>query len=241
MDICRAHNANQENAEVSMNADGSWVCVWQDWGASGLLARGYRSSGAELFSFSNMGQTVNTETNGTSRYQNLSFNADGTFVTVWEDDSDGNSYTDIVARGIRIYDLIVMSNGGGSVNADAPNGPSGSKINISAQPDSGWIFSHWSDGAEDQTAEETYVFLDGLRIVTASFEQIVECGDISGNGIINVQDVVYLINYLYKGGPAPVSERAVDVNNSGSIDILDAVYMINYLYKSGAEPNCPDN
>ncbi|HNX50316.1 MAG TPA: hypothetical protein PKL08_09135 [Thermoanaerobaculaceae bacterium] len=29
-------------------------------------------------------------------------------------------------------------------------------------------------------------------------------GDLNGNGAIDVQDVFYLINFLFAGGPAPV-------------------------------------
>nr|MBN2276904.1 M6 family metalloprotease domain-containing protein [candidate division Zixibacteria bacterium] len=65
------------------------------------------------------------------------------------------------------------------------------------------------------------------------------CGDADGSGAVNILDVTFLINYLYKGGPAPDPEEAADVNHSLSINILDATYLINYLYKSGPAPNCP--
>ena len=65
------------------------------------------------------------------------------------------------------------------------------------------------------------------------------CGDIDGNESINLLDVVYLINYLYKGGPPPAILNLADVNNSGSVNLLDATYLINYLYKGGPPPNCP--
>ena len=66
------------------------------------------------------------------------------------------------------------------------------------------------------------------------------CGDVNGSGGINILDVTYLINYLYKGGPAPEFPEAADVNMSGSINILDISYIINYLYKGGPEPVCED-
>jgi len=61
-------------------------------------------------------------------------------------------------------------------------------------------------------------------------------GDPNGNEAINILDVTYLINYLYKSGPAPIPESAGDANCSGSINILDATYLINYLYKDGNPP-----
>jgi subtilisin family serine protease len=64
------------------------------------------------------------------------------------------------------------------------------------------------------------------------------CGDADGDESINMLDVLYLIAYLYKGGPVPGSLDAADVNNDGSVDMLDILYLIAYLYKSGPAPVC---
>ncbi|PKK83381.1 MAG: hypothetical protein CVT49_08705 [candidate division Zixibacteria bacterium HGW-Zixibacteria-1] len=64
------------------------------------------------------------------------------------------------------------------------------------------------------------------------------CGDVNGNGAINLLDVTYLLSYLYKSGPAPDPESIADVNGSGSLNILDITYLINYVYKSGPAPQC---
>ena len=66
------------------------------------------------------------------------------------------------------------------------------------------------------------------------------CGDVNSDGDINILDIVYLINYKYKGGAAPNPLNNADVNNDGEINILDVVYLINYRYKGGNEPNCPE-
>jgi hypothetical protein len=66
------------------------------------------------------------------------------------------------------------------------------------------------------------------------------CGDVNGNGVINILDITYLISYVYLGGPAPVPLESGDVNSSGTINILDITYLINYVYKGGPEPVCPD-
>ncbi len=61
-------------------------------------------------------------------------------------------------------------------------------------------------------------------------------GDANGDGLIDVGDVVYLINYLFKNGPAPNPLQAGDVNCDGLDDVGDVVYLINYLFKSGPTP-----
>ena len=67
------------------------------------------------------------------------------------------------------------------------------------------------------------------------------CGDCNGDGVVNVGDVVWEINYLFKGGPPQQPYAAGDVNCDGIEDIGDVVYKINYLFKGGPEPclNCP--
>ncbi len=62
-------------------------------------------------------------------------------------------------------------------------------------------------------------------------------GDANGDKKVSVSDVVYLINYLFKGGPPPVPELLVgDVNCDGKISVSDVVYLINYLFKGGPPP-----
>ncbi len=61
-------------------------------------------------------------------------------------------------------------------------------------------------------------------------------GDVNGDLEIELGDAIYLLNYLYKGGPEPVYPEAGDVNCDGSIDLGDAVYLLNYLFKNGPEP-----
>jgi hypothetical protein len=64
------------------------------------------------------------------------------------------------------------------------------------------------------------------------------CGDVNYDDIIDVGDVVTLINYLYRGGPAPVPLEAGDANNDLLVDVGDVVYLINYLYRGGSIPVC---
>nr|MBN2278130.1 hypothetical protein [candidate division Zixibacteria bacterium] len=72
-------------------------------------------------------------------------------------------------------------------------------------------------------------------VSTADFE----CGDANADGRVNILDGTYIINYLYRGGPAPVYPDLADVNHSESINILDVTYLIVYLYRGGPEPDCP--
>jgi len=61
-------------------------------------------------------------------------------------------------------------------------------------------------------------------------------GDVNNDMTINVSDVLYLINYLFRGGSAPYPLRDGDVNCDGEVDISDVIYLINYLFKAGPKP-----
>ncbi|MGB2989377.1 MAG: S8 family serine peptidase, partial [Candidatus Zixiibacteriota bacterium] len=62
-------------------------------------------------------------------------------------------------------------------------------------------------------------------------------GDASGDGVVDVADVVFLINYLYRSGAAPDPLAAGDPSDDCVVDVADIVYLINYLYRSGPAPN----
>ncbi len=57
-------------------------------------------------------------------------------------------------------------------------------------------------------------------------------GDADGNGQTSIADAVFLINYIFSGGPAPVSLCAGDADGSGNISIADVVALINYIFRS---------
>ncbi len=64
------------------------------------------------------------------------------------------------------------------------------------------------------------------------------CGDVNNDLSVNLLDITYLINFLYKDGPAPDNPPAADVNGDGNVNLLDITYLINFLYKVGAAPIC---
>jgi len=64
-------------------------------------------------------------------------------------------------------------------------------------------------------------------------------GDANGDGVINVADVVYIVNFLYRGGDPPDPTDAGDANCDGIVNVADVVYLVNYLYRGGDPPGCP--
>jgi hypothetical protein len=83
-------------------------------------------------------------------------------------------------------------------------------------------------GAERLSNETWRFMVTGLPQLTV--------GDFNSDGAIDVGDVVFAVNYLYKLGIAPDPMEAGDVNCDGVVDIGDVVYLVNYLFKGGLPP-----
>ncbi len=67
-------------------------------------------------------------------------------------------------------------------------------------------------------------------------EYPVMCGNANGDGSLNVSDAVYIVAYVFQGGPAPDPLCIGNANGDDSINISDAVYMVNYVFKGGPPP-----
>jgi hypothetical protein len=67
------------------------------------------------------------------------------------------------------------------------------------------------------------------------------CGDADGSSAVDIDDVVYLIGYIFSDGIAPLPVESGDADCSGDIDIDDVVYLISYIFSGGELPcaACP--
>jgi hypothetical protein len=67
------------------------------------------------------------------------------------------------------------------------------------------------------------------------------CGDVDGSGFVDIDDAVFLINYVFASGPAPESPESANPDCVGISDIDDIVYLITYIFASGPAPcaGCP--
>jgi hypothetical protein len=64
------------------------------------------------------------------------------------------------------------------------------------------------------------------------------CGDANGDGKIDVGDAVFLVTYVFRGGPAPDPIEMGDVNGDGVCNIGDSVYLVAYIFRGGPAPVC---
>jgi hypothetical protein len=63
-------------------------------------------------------------------------------------------------------------------------------------------------------------------------------GNVNGdpNNLVNVSDVIFLINYLFRGGAVPPCMEEANANGDSKVTVRDVVYLFNYLFKGGPPP-----
>ena len=63
------------------------------------------------------------------------------------------------------------------------------------------------------------------------------CGDATEDGVVNIADVVYLVSYLFTGGPPPSWPfMRGDATGDCIVNIADVVYLVSYLFTGGPPP-----
>ena len=67
-------------------------------------------------------------------------------------------------------------------------------------------------------------------------------GDANNDGNIEVGDAVYMINYIFKGGPPPQPHMLMgDFNCDGTTNVGDVVSTVSYVFRGGPAPEvCTD-
>ncbi|MFH1360983.1 MAG: glycoside hydrolase family 2 TIM barrel-domain containing protein [Candidatus Omnitrophota bacterium] len=81
---------------------------------------------------------------------------------------------------------------------------------------------------------DTSTTRQGYNVLKDKFSYIL--GDANRMENIDLDDVVYLIAYIFVGGPQPLPYKIGDVECSGSIDLDDVVYLIAYIFTGGPAP-----
>jgi non-lysosomal glucosylceramidase len=61
-------------------------------------------------------------------------------------------------------------------------------------------------------------------------------GDANGDGTVDIADIIFLVNYLYRFGPPPSPITVGDTNCDGEVQVGDIIRLIDYLFKNGLPP-----
>ena len=226
------------------NGDTAWVRRYKETGNSdnAALAIAVDASG-------NVYVTGYSYGIGTSQdYATIKYNPNGDTAWVRRYNGPGNSYDGP-------YGMVVDGSGNVYVTGYSYSSRTGydyATIKYYTNGDTAWVRRYNGPGNGEDDAYSIAadgsgnVYVTGYSVgsgtdydyATIKYVQFL-CGDANKDGVVDVGDVVYLINYLYKNGPAPVPIlKAGDASCDGVVDVGDVVYLINYLFKNGPEPCC---
>ena len=84
-------------------------------------------------------------------------------------------------------------------------------------------FTKWKDGSTDNPRT---IWLDKDTTITARFHAEYCPGDVNGDGVVNISDVILVCINL---GPVPPMPPICDVNCDGSVNVLDVIFVNNNL------------
>jgi hypothetical protein len=203
---------------AAVGIDAGFVVAWtaDQPSSKNVFARRYDASGAPLTS----PFRVNTYTTDDQSYPSVAAD-DGSHITVvWRSlNQDGDAGGIYAQR----YDPTGAPAGGEmQVNAFTTGMQRDPRVSM---PSVGWFTVVWNDASQDGS---------GYGVFGRQFCSLQ--GDANGDDALTVQDIFYLINNLFAGGPNPLGQ--VDPNGDHVVDVQDVFYLINYLFAGGSAPGC---
>jgi hypothetical protein len=118
------------------------------------------------------------------------------------------------------------------------------------QPPTGCVFSGGEEGTVSGVPSFAATFAmkieccdsgvpamyDTLMVAITIEEQPFVCGDADASGAVDIDDVAYLVGYIFASGPEPLPYESGDADCSTAVDIDDVVHLILYIFSEGYAP-----
>jgi hypothetical protein len=235
---------------VSSDPLGNFVVVWRDYDIYtffGVLAQRYSTEGSPLGAAFRVDTTV-TGPAGFGVPPGISSDSTGNFVVVWENygvfgqrfsSSGTQSGPQFQVAGCEAWPSVAADSLGNFIaTCGSQSGSLAQRYNRAGTALGSAVQVNGTAVASDYAGN--FVVLgtasDGssVGIFGQRFARIDPAGDVNGDGLVNVLDVFYLINYLFAGGPTPIGYA--DVDGDGIVDVLDVFHLINYVFAGGPAP-----
>lgn len=67
-------------------------------------------------------------------------------------------------------------------------------------------------------------------------QQPIKAGDANADNNVNLSDIIFNVNYVFKGGPAPSPICRGDDTADSSVNLADIIHKVNYVFKGGFKP-----
>jgi hypothetical protein len=137
---------------------------------------------------------------------------------------------DVIAPGVDqsianfVYSRAAMTANGDVVATDFSTALGSPPVDLVAVVDGVTIVPTTTNGEVTVVEQVGPVFVDYLR------------ADTNGDLFVNIADGIWILNYLWQGGPESPCMAAIDANGDGFRDTSDAMYIIMYRLLDGPAP-----
>src|SRR4030066_183151 len=186
-------------------------------------------------------------------YATIKYSYDGDTLWVRSYNGPGNEYDEASALAVDDSGNVYVT--GSSVGSDPYNYTDYATIKYSSSAAGQWVkryngAGNGGDGANALAVDDSgNVYVTGWSLGTVwpdndyatikyfpCTSATPKTGDANGDGEVNLADIIFKIDYIFKAGPKPNPSCRADVNADGNLLLTDIVYLINFLFKSGSTP-----
>ena len=63
-------------------------------------------------------------------------------------------------------------------------------------------------------------------------------GDLNYDELVDIDDLVYVVDYMFRGGPPTPEPKSMDIDGNCVFDLNDLMYIVDYQFRGGLEPRC---
>ena len=214
--------AQQHSPALSVDGSGNFIITWEDErnGNVDIHAQRYDPPGTPVSSNFKVNDDAGIASQANPA---VALEDSGSFVIIWEDYRDDESGDVYVQRydssGSPVYGNYLVS------DVEYASFP---QLKPAVAVSSSNISYVW----EDKRREKSW----DIYAKVGDWIWPHYCGDANVDGLVDIADIIFLINYFFLMGSAPDPPMAGDVNLNGDIDIGDVIYLINYLFLGGSPP-----
>ena len=153
---------------------------------------------------------------------------DGSYLITWQDSRndpgenlapDDDVYLQLLSNGQNVYAQ------NGIVVCDEDFNQTYPQIELYNEESNSYMI-YWNDSRSSGKEDLVNVYAQSITVVPS------ECslGDVTGDGLLNVLDIVNLVNYIFGMGDFTEEQLcAADLNSDGIINVLDIVNLVNAI------------
>ncbi len=210
---------------VDLDKDGQTDLVVGEWDFNGF---------ANVLLYENTGTTGNPQLTLVTKF--LLKKSARDFTIPHAADWDGDGKTDLLVGGRNAGMTWFRNTAAGGTFPDS--------LTLIAQPDS---FAFADAGARVTLAradidsdgdQDLFIGEDdgGINFFRRDGGTPYRAGDADGNDLWTISDAVFLITYIFGGGPAPNPMLNGDADCNGIVTISDAVFLITFIFGGGPAP-----